>query len=51
MQRDSLELYFLSNLDLDGDSTEHEQDETPNREQRLINAFIHWDQVHERRFH
>ena len=51
MQRDSLELYFLSNLDLDGDSTEHEQDETPDREKRLINAFIHWNQVHERRFH
>ena len=39
MQWDSLELYFLSNFDLDDDPTENEPDEKPGREKRLVNAI------------
>ena len=39
MQWNSLELYFLSNFDLDDDPTENDPDEKPGREKRLVNAI------------
>ena len=39
MQWDPLELFFLSNFDLDDVPTENEPDEKPSREKRLVNAF------------
>ena len=38
MQWDSLELYFLSNFDLDNDPIENDPDERTSREKRLVNA-------------
>ena len=38
MQWDSLELYFLSNFDLDNDPIENDPDEKTSRETRLVNA-------------
>ena len=39
MQWNSLELYFLSNFDLDDDPTESDPDEKSIREKSLVNAF------------
>ena len=39
MQWNSLQSYFLSDLDLDDDPTESNPDEKPSTENRLVNAY------------
>ena len=39
IQRYSLKSYFMSNFNLDDDSTKHDPDEKPSREKSVVNAF------------